>query len=139
LIQSGQYLIVEAFRSNIVKEAAWTISNITAGNPEQIQMVIDSNILPALLEVLVRVKLRAKVSFEEKVSFVLFSQGDFKSQKEAAWAVTNLTSGGTIEQIVALFQLGVLKPMCDLLGAKDDKLISVLLDGISNVLAAATK
>jgi len=113
----GQLLVHS--RANIVKEAAWTISNITAGNPEQIQLVIDSNILATLIEVLVR--------------------GDFKSQKEAAWAVTNLTSGGTVPQIVALCQHGVLKPMCDLLAAKDDKLISVLLDGISNILAAASK
>ena len=48
-------------------------------------------------------------------------QGDFKSQKEAAWAVTNLTSGGTVAQIIVLCQYGVLKPMCELLGAKDDK------------------
>ena len=26
-------------------------------------------------------------------------QGDFKAQKEAAWAVTNLTSGGTVQQV----------------------------------------
>jgi hypothetical protein len=44
-------------RSNIVKEAAWTISNVTAGNPDQIQMVIDANILEPLIEVLVRVRL----------------------------------------------------------------------------------
>jgi hypothetical protein len=54
-----------------------------------------------------------------------FFQGDFKSQKEAAWAVTNLTSGGTITQIIALCQYGVLKPMCELLGARDDKVIGV--------------
>lgn len=42
-------------RMNIVKEAAWTVSNITAGNPGQIQAVIDANILPNLIEVLVRV------------------------------------------------------------------------------------
>ena len=29
-------------------------------------------------------------------------KGDFKAQKEAAWAVTNLTSGGTVQQIVHL-------------------------------------
>jgi hypothetical protein len=40
-----------------VKEAAWTISNVTAGNPDQIQMVIDANILEPLIEVLVRVRL----------------------------------------------------------------------------------
>lgn len=39
-------------RSNIVKEAAWTISNITAGNSDQIQEVINAGIIPQLLGVL---------------------------------------------------------------------------------------
>ena len=40
-----------------MKEAAWTVSNVTAGNPEQIQLVIDAQILEPLIEVLVRVSL----------------------------------------------------------------------------------
>ena len=66
-------------------------------------------------------------------------QGDFKAQKEAAWAVTNLTSGGTVQQIVQLCGEGVLKPFCDLLAAKDDKTVSVVLDGVSNILSTAEK
>jgi importin subunit alpha-2 len=66
-------------------------------------------------------------------------KGDFKAQKEAAWAVTNLTSGGTVQQIVYLCGEGVLKPFCDLLAAKDDKTVGVVLDGISNILATAEK
>jgi importin subunit alpha-2 len=34
---------------------------------------------------------------------------------------------------------GVLKPFCDLLAAKDDKTVGVVLDGISNILATAEK
>ena len=60
-------------QANVVKEAAWTISNITAGPPEQIQAVIDNHCLPALIEIL--------------------AHGEFKSKKESAWAITNLTSG----------------------------------------------
>merc|ERR1719187_2768573 len=106
-------------KMNIVKEAAWTVSNITAGNQNQIQMVIDAGVLQPLIDILVK--------------------GDFKAQKEAAWAVTNLTSGGTVQQIVHLCGEGVLKPFCDLLAAKDDKTVSVVLDGISNILATAQK
>merc|ERR1712025_740667 len=106
-------------KMNIVKEAAWTISNITAGNPNQIQLVIDSDALRPLIDILVK--------------------GDFKAQKEAAWAVTNLTSGGTAQQIVHLCGEGVLKPFCDLLAAKDDKTVGVVLDGIANILATAEK
>jgi len=106
-------------KMNIVKEAAWTISNITAGNPNQIQLVIDSGALGPLIDILVK--------------------GDFKAQKEAAWAVTNLTSGGTVQQIVHLCGEGVLKPFCDLLAAKDDKTVGVVLDGIANILTTAEK
>lgn len=106
-------------KMNIVKEAAWTISNITAGNTAQIQKVIDAEVLLPLVNVL-----RA---------------GDFKAQKEAAWAVTNLTSGGTIQQIVSLCASGVIKPMCDLLDASDERTVCVILDGIMNILSAAQK
>lgn len=106
-------------KMNIIKEAAWTISNITAGNSEQIQKVIDAGIVPVLLQVL--------------------STGDFKSQKEAAWAVTNFTSGGTIPQLAKLVELGAIKPMCNLLNSKDFKTVSVVLDGLNNILTAAQK
>merc|ERR1719365_363831 len=75
-------LLENSTRANITKETSWAVSNITAGNPAQIQQVIEAGILPQLVH-------------------VLFN-GDFKSQKEAAWAVTNLTSGGTIQQMSAL-------------------------------------
>ena len=45
-------------------------------------MVIDAGCLMPLIDILIK--------------------GDFKAQKEAAWAVTNLTSGGTVQQIVHL-------------------------------------
>jgi hypothetical protein len=56
----------------------------------------------------------------------LFFQGDSKSQNMAAWAVTNLTLGGTITQIIALFRKGVVKPMCKLiaeLGGHHDEVL----------------
>jgi len=106
-------------KMNIVKEAAWTISNITAGNSVQIQAVIDCGVLQPLIDILVK--------------------GDFKAQKEAAWAVTNLTSGGTVEQIIRLCSEGVLKPFCDLLAAKDEKTVNVVLDGLINILSTAEK
>jgi importin subunit alpha-2 len=104
---------------NIVKEAAWTISNITAGNSTQIQVVMDAGVMQPLIDILVK--------------------GDKKAKKETAWAITNLTSGGTVSQIVHLCGEGVLKPFCDLLAAKDDKTVGVVLDGVSNILATAEK
>jgi importin subunit alpha-2 len=44
-------------RLNIVKEAAWTVSNITAGNMDQIQEVINAGVLEPLVQVLASVSL----------------------------------------------------------------------------------
>ena len=57
----------------------WTLSNITAGNQSQVQAVIDNNLIPPLITIL--------------------SQGNFKTQKEASWAISNLTVGGSVQQV----------------------------------------
>lgn len=45
-------------KANIQKEAAWTLSNITAGKDTQIQEVIESGLVPVLVEVLQKVNHR---------------------------------------------------------------------------------
>ena len=101
-------------KENIVREAVWTLSNITAGSREQVQAVIDSGLIPPLVEVL--------------------GSGEFKTQKEAAWAVSNFTVGGTPEQIKYLVSQKAIAPMCSLLEVKDSQVIQVVLDGLLNVL-----
>ena len=97
-------------KANIVKEAAWTLSNITAGTTEQIQMVIDHGLVGDLINIL--------------------QNGDFKSKKEATWAVTNLTSGGKPEQVATLIELGVLEPLVQMLNCGDAKIVQVLNMGL---------
>lgn len=58
----------------------------------------------------------------------------FRSQKEAAWAITNLCLGGTPEQLDSLISAGFLEPYCSLLTSKDHKAITVVLDGLTNLL-----
>ena len=53
--------------------------------------------------------------------------------------MTNLTSGGSAEQIATIIKMGILKPFCDLLSARDDKTVAVVLDGIQNMLSMAAK
>ncbi|XP_074867213.1 importin subunit alpha-8 [Carettochelys insculpta] len=103
----------------IQKEAAWTLSNIAAGPCHQIQQLITCGLLPPLVE--------------------LLDKGEFKAQKEAVWAVANFTTGGTVQQVVELVRYGVLKPLLNLLSAKDSKTILVILDTLSNFFLAAEK
>jgi importin subunit alpha-1 len=108
--------LLSSGKDGIRKEACWTISNITAGNSTQIQAVIDANIIPPLIH--------------------LLSNGDLKTRKEACWAISNATSGGLQkpEQIRYLVNQGCIKPLCDLLGCPDNKIIQVALDGLENIL-----
>lgn len=106
-------------KSSIQKEAAWTLSNITAGNAEQIQSVIDANLVAPIMHCL--------------------ANGEFRTQKESVWVVTNFTSGGTSEQVRVLCQAGVIKYLCNLLVCNDDRIVSVILDGLQNILIHAEK
>ncbi|XP_075988716.1 importin subunit alpha-8-like [Anticarsia gemmatalis] len=106
-------------KPSLMKEAAWAVSNILAGTQQQIQRAIDCGLLAHLIHVL--------------------ANEDIKCQKEAAWAITNLCLGGTPEQLDALISAGFLTPYCALLSSPDQKAVSVVLDGITNLLQAAVK
>ena len=108
------HTLLSHHKIGVQKEAAWTLSNITAGTQTQIQTVIQADLVPLLVHVLGNSELRV--------------------QKEAAWAITNFTSGASTEQVLYLVECQVIKPMCDLLGARDPKLVKVLLDGLCNIL-----
>merc|ERR1719473_1118435 len=101
-------------KKGIRKESCWTISNITAGDKEQIQAVVDANIVPPLID--------------------LLTNAEFDIKKEAAWAISNATSGGSPEQIRYLVVSGCIKPLCDLLDAKDARIVTVALEGLENIL-----
>lgn len=103
-----------------MKEAAWTISNITAGNSDQIEHVINGDILPIIRSIL--------------------EKGDFKSQKEAAWIVTNTTTSGTPEQVIKLVaEFNIFIPFCLLMDSKDARTVNVVLAGLLNILELADK
>ncbi len=66
----------------------------------------------------------------------MLSEAEFDIKKEAAWAISNATSGGRHEQIHTLVQAGAIKPLCDLLTCSDPRIITVALEGIENILKA---
>lgn len=81
---------------------------------EQIQAVLDANLLGPLIH--------------------LLSNAEFDIKKEAAWAISNATSGGTAEQIGLLVTAGCIKPLCELLTVNDPRIITVALEGLENIL-----
>lgn len=52
-------------------------------------------------------------------------QADFKTQKEACWAVTNYTSGASIEQLVYLANNDAINGLCGMLEIKEAKILQV--------------
>ncbi|XP_076894875.1 importin subunit alpha-1a-like [Bidens hawaiensis] len=107
-------LLTSNYKKSIKKEACWTISNITAGNKEQIQTVIEANIIGPLVQ--------------------LLQNAEFDIKKEAAWAISNATSGGTRDQIKYLASQGCIKALCDLLVCPDPRVVMVCLEGLENIL-----
>ena len=107
-------LLAGDYKKTIKKEACWTISNITAGNKDQIQAIIDEGIVPPLVD--------------------LLANAEFDIKKEAAWAISNATSGGTHMQIKYLVSMQCIKPLCDLINCSDARIVTVALEGLENIL-----
>ena len=106
--------LLQSPKKGIRKETCWTISNITAGTKDQIQCVVDNALIPLLVE--------------------LLKNAEFDIKKEAAWAISNVTSGGSTDQIKFLVEQQCIPPLCDLLDAKDGRIITVALEGLENIL-----
>lgn len=64
----------------------------------------------------------------------ILGKAEFKTRKEACWAVTNATSGGTPEQTRYLVEQNCIAPLCDLLAVMDAKIIQVALTALENIL-----
>ena len=132
-----------SIKESVRKEACWTISNITAGNRQQIQAVIDANVFPVLIRILgiaaFRYTDREKYLYlrffcfhKEVLKYVNALSFD-STRKEAAWAITNASSGGSADQIRYLVDQGCIPPLCDLLTVMDAKIVQVKYTSISNV------
>lgn len=61
-------------------------------------------------------------------------QSDFQTQKEAAWAISNLAISGSKEQVEYIVNQGVITPFCNMLSVKDAQIVQVVLDGLNNIL-----
>jgi hypothetical protein len=98
------------YKKSIKKEACWTISNITAGNKEQIQVnQINICFFNCIDSVWTRTRFSTQLIHEIFQAVIeanligplvhLLQNAEFDIKKESAWAISNATSGGTHEQI----------------------------------------
>ncbi|KAL0412891.1 UNVERIFIED_CONTAM: Importin subunit alpha-4 [Sesamum radiatum] len=141
-----QQLLTQNHKKSIKKEACWTISNITAGNRAQIQYLHKDLGGPYILK-----EGRARYSWQKNCLLnslgqaviqadiipplvQLLQHAEFEIKKEAAWAISNATSGGSPEQIRFLASQGCIKPLCDLLICPDPRIVTVCLEGLENIL-----
>lgn len=67
----------------------------------------------------------------------LTQQGFLDVQKESAWALSNLTSGGTQSQIEALVAAGGVEALVTVLGVFETSVVTVALEGLDNILAVS--
>ena len=101
----------------IQMETCWAISNITADSSQRVQAVIEANLFPPLIH-------------------ILQNSSNFRTRKEACYAISNATSAGLNEpsQIRYLVSLGCIKPLCNLLTEMDNKTILVSMNAIDDIL-----
>jgi len=153
--------LVQNSDREVLADACWALSYLTDGENEKIQCVVEAQVIPHLVRLLDSGELPVMTPSLRTLGNIVTgndSQTDavihhsavpvfakllqhpkMNIVKESAWTISNLTSGGNVQQIVHLCGEGVLKPFCDLLAAKDDKVVCVVLDGVTNILTTAEK
>jgi importin subunit alpha-1 len=96
------------------KEVCWSVSNITAGNSQQIQLALDHGLIDKLVH--------------------LIQHDDPTIKQEAVWALSNCTSYASPQQFQQLVERGSLKALSSVLDFVDAKALIVAMEGISNIL-----
>ena len=100
---------------DIMTTACGVIANISAGTEAQIQAVIDSDIIPKLIPFL----------NDPTTKGVLMMSDNSNTRTEAAWVVSSIIYGGSMEQIQYLAKLGCIPPLLDIITAEDDLKIAI--------------
>lgn len=102
----------------IVKETCWTLSNVTAGSPQQVAQVLDPafRLLPLLLD-------------------CFTSNHTPDVQKEAAWAISNAVTSGDPDERDTLIRAGVVRKAISVLKTVvDTRTIAVVLEMLASLV-----
>ncbi|KAL2236575.1 UNVERIFIED_CONTAM: Importin subunit alpha [Sesamum indicum] len=140
----------------VLTDACWALSYLSDGTNDKIQAVIEAGVCPRLVELLLHPSpsvlipalrtvgnivtgddIQTQAVIEAGIIsplVVLLQNAEFEIKKEAAWAISNATSGGTNDQIKLLVREGCIKPLCDLLVCPDPRIVTVCLEGLENIL-----
>merc|ERR1712228_894251 len=114
-------LLANIATSKEKKELCWCLSNICAGPLDDRLKVMECGLFNILIKML--------------------NNSPFEIQKEALWALSNATTDPNKQIIVPLVQMGLISAICGFLsknmsysGNKSDKMLSVALECIENIL-----
>jgi hypothetical protein len=67
----------------------------------------------------------------------LLDRGSYQIQKEAAWAVSNVTFCGKSEHVLRMIDYGVIPPLCSLFKVEDTVIVLTVLEAVFNILRIA--
>uniref|UniRef100_A0A095C8N3 Importin subunit alpha-5 n=1 Tax=Schistosoma haematobium TaxID=6185 RepID=A0A095C8N3_SCHHA len=112
--------------SGVVEPVLKAIGNLVIGTDEQTQAILDAGLLtyiPALLN-------NEKSTVVKEACWV----GEFRTQKEACWVISNFISGGTPAQCAYLLNQNVLRALCNILTVSESKVVLMVLEGIKKLL-----
>ncbi|PSR97916.1 Importin subunit alpha-2 like [Actinidia chinensis var. chinensis] len=145
--------LVHSTDEEVLTDACWALSYLSDGTNDKIQAVIEAGVCQRLVELLLHpsptvlipaLRTVGNIVTGDDVAVIeaglisplvhLLQTAEFDIKKEAAWAISNATSGGTHDQIKYLVGQGCIKPLCDLLICPDPRIITVCLEGLENIL-----
>lgn len=119
-------ILVTHPNADVQREATFTVSNITAGNTNQIKVVIDADLIPLIVEQLY--------------------MGDYATQCEASHVLLNISALGSDHQILYMLNMNkkivnmdVIDAMASLMTAPDAAVLMTCLNFYNNVLVFAKR
>ncbi|KAJ7813844.1 armadillo-type protein [Mycena leptocephala] len=156
--------LIYSLDDEVLIDACWAISYLSDGTNDKIQAVIESGVCRHLVDLLMHRSTTVQIPVLHSVGIIVtgddlqtqvliesgavidakiilplinvLQNADFKSKKEACWAISNVASGGLQNpaQTRYLVSQGCIKPLCDLLTMMDNTVIQVALDSLDNIL-----